>query len=310
MCRSILVPLDGSAFGEQALPLARSLACRAGAALHVAFVHVPYTLMYLDSVGPLSDAADRKAQEQERAYLVDVVRRLPPTPAVGTAYLEGPVIAERLEEYAASHQMDLIVMTTHGRGPLSRAWLGSVADELVRRATQPVLLVRPHEGLPDLTAEPAPKRFLIPLDGTEQAEQILNPALALGGLTGAEYTLVRVVGPLIGSDLDPLSYTMVGGYEPPVEQQQAEAEAYLRRVAERLPAQGHTVRTRVVVRQHPATGILEQAQAEGSELIALATHGRRGLTRLLLGSVADKVVRGASTPVLVCRTAENPREKG
>lgn len=94
------------------------------------------------------------------------------------------------------------------------------------------------------------------------------------------------------------------GLVPPVEQQRAEAQAYLDQVAERLHQQGYRVRTQVALGQQPASAILDQAQSLGVDLIALETHGRRGLTRLLLGSVADKVLRGASVPLLIHRSAE------
>jgi nucleotide-binding universal stress UspA family protein len=80
-----------------------------------------------------------------------------------------------------------------------------------------------------------------------------------------------------------------------------EAQAYLDRIAERLREQGLTVQTRTVLHTHPADGILEQTREQGADLIALATHGRGGLRRLLLGSVADKVLRGGNIPMLVCR---------
>jgi nucleotide-binding universal stress UspA family protein len=89
-----------------------------------------------------------------------------------------------------------VAMSTHGRGPLSRFWLGSVADALMRRLPVPLLLVRPQEGAPDLSEEPPLRRILIPLDGSALAEEVLAPALALGGLVGAEYTLLWVVRPL------------------------------------------------------------------------------------------------------------------
>ncbi len=83
--------------------------------------------------------------------------------------------------------------------------------------------------------------------------------------------------------------------------EKAQAEAYLERVAGRLREQGLQVRTRVAVARHAAEAILEEAEAQASNLIALATHGRGGFKRLLLGSVADKLVRGASSPVLIYR---------
>jgi nucleotide-binding universal stress UspA family protein len=302
MYRSVLVPLDGSAFAEHALPLALAIARRAGAALNVVQVHVPFALMYADSLSPGSYEAEARVLEQERAYLDGIVKRLASLApvAVTSALLEGPVVAEMLSGHATVTKADLVVMTTHGRGPLSRLWLGSVADEMVRRATTPVLLVRPHEKGVDLAAEPGLRHVLIPLDGSELAEQILAPARALGGLTEAEFTLLRVYGPAI--DVAPLTDAVREEVEGAVEQLRVRAEDYLHRVAERFSGQGCKVQTQAVIGQHPASAILDAAQGLAVSLIALETHGRRGLPRLLLGSVADKVIRGASTPVLVHRS--------
>ncbi len=302
MYRSVLVPLDGSAFAEHALPLALSLARRAGAALNVMQVHVPFALMYTDSMSPGGYEAEARVREQERAYLDGIVSRLASLSGVPVtcALLEGPVVAEMLGGQAAATKADLVVMTTHGRGPLSRLWLGSVADEMVRRATTPVLLVRPYEKAVDLAAEPGLRHILIPLDGSALAERVLEPARALGDLMQSEFTLLRVYGPSI--DVDPLSYAAREGGEGAGEQLRAGALDFLRRVAEGFEGQGCKVQTHAVLGQHPATAILDAAQGLGVDLIALETHGRRGLPRLLLGSVADKVIRGASVPVLVHRS--------
>jgi nucleotide-binding universal stress UspA family protein len=303
MYRSLLVPLDGSTFAEHALPLALGIARRAGATLRVARVHVPFTSMYADSMSPFAYEAEAAVMGQERAYLDGVVKRLAavwPAP-VQSALLEGPAVAEVLNGHATRNGVDLIVMTTHGRGPLTRFWLGSVADKLVRRAAVPLLLVRPHEGVPDLAQEPVLRHVLIPLDGSELAEQVLEPAMTLGTLMQADYSLLRVYGPLIETQLDPFSYGAVGGFEPPPDELKAAAQTYLEQVAERLRAKGLHVRTHAVFGQRAAVAILQEAQALGVDLIALESHGRGGLDRLLLGSVADKVVRGATLAVLVQR---------
>jgi nucleotide-binding universal stress UspA family protein len=86
---------------------------------------------------------------------------------------------------------------------------------------------------------------------------------------------------------------------PGASTEKAHAEAYLQRIAARVREQGVPVRTRVAVARHAAEAILEEAAAQASDLIALATHGRGGLKRLLLGSVAEKLLRAAASPVLV-----------
>jgi nucleotide-binding universal stress UspA family protein len=204
--------------------------------------------------------------------------------------------------------VDLVVMNVVGAGPWTRFWLGSIADELVRRLPMPVLLLRPQDSVPELGREPAFRHVLVPLDGSAGAEQIVEPAVALGTLMRAEYTLFRVVTPLTPAG-NPTG-------EPPrqqlrviEEQLRADAQAYLVRVAERLRARSLRVQTRVVLHEHPAVAILD-AQAHGIDLIAFTTRGHRALPLLFLGSTADKVLRGASAPVLVQRPLHQPVPEG
>ncbi len=300
MYRSILVPLDGSTFGEHALPAALSLARRSGASLHVVLVHTAF--VYVESGLMYDDRVDRHLREQEQGYLEAVVKRLKAASPVPVTWgLRDGLVADGICEQVTASGADLIVMTTHGRGPLSRFWLGSVADNLVRRAPAPVLLIRPQETAPDLAQEPILRHVFIPLDGSALAEQILEPAVALGQLLGGDFTLLRIVKPVLFAGHDPTVLGDPALGQPATEQLQAEARTYLEGVAERLRAQSLRVQTRVIVNTQPAVAILEQSLEPPDGVIALATHGRGGLTRALLGSVADKVVRGATMPVLVCR---------
>jgi nucleotide-binding universal stress UspA family protein len=310
MYRSILVPLDGSAFSEHALPLAREVARRTGASLQL--LHVIPPIPVIEAGGPLLGDADLTAQFQARgrAYLEELVRRLgglggAPAPVV----LEGEVVGQ-IQEHATRAGADLVAMATHGRGLLARFWLGSVADELVRRLPLPLLLVRPRETAPDLGHEPDLGRVLLPLDGSPLAERALEPAVALGG-DAAAYTLLRVVKPALLPAYAPEGCPIgreVEGLLNQIEALQkrllADAEGYLAGVAGRLRERGLQVQTRVVVEEQPAVAILREAADGRAGLIALATHGRHGLARLFLGSVADKVVRGATVPVLVHRCLE------
>jgi nucleotide-binding universal stress UspA family protein len=300
MYHSILVPLDGSTSGEHALPLAVSLARRSEAALQLVHVHTPY--LFLDDRFLYDKEVDRQLRKQEQNYLEDVVQRLRAGTAVrvGYAFREGLVADAILEEQVTS-KADLIVMTTHGHGPLSRFWLGSVADELLRRASAPVLFLRPQQTSPDLRQEPNPRHVVIPLDGSALAEQVLEPAVALGRLLQAEFTLLRVVKPVLFPGHDPTALQNPTPGQPATEQLQAEARAHLESVAERLRAQALHVQTRVLVDMQPAVAILGQSLELPESVLAVATHGRGGLPRAVLGSVADKVVRGATTPVLVYR---------
>jgi nucleotide-binding universal stress UspA family protein len=235
---------------------------------------------------------DAFVRRRQQAYLEDLARRLRKVTSVPVTpvFWQGREVADSLCE-TASAGTDLVVMATHGRGPLGRLWFGSVADVLLRRLSVPLLFVRGYNAPADLTGDPLPRHVLVALDGSDVAEQVLEPALALGTLTGADHTLLRVLPSV--TDYSP-GYSGAGP--------QAEAWSYLRRVADRLGGRTLRVHPRVVHDGQPvARSILHYAQTHDADLIALGTRGRGGLARLLRGSVADRVVRGASVPVLVFR---------
>jgi nucleotide-binding universal stress UspA family protein len=306
MYRSILVPLDGSPFGEHALPFALSLARRAGARVHLVHVHTPLRALYAEGAPYIDSDVERHLLEGQRDYLINAVKRVETGDVpLSTDLLEGAVV-DSIRAAAVANSADLVVMTTHGRGPMARFWLGSVADALVRDLPMPLLLVRPGEGAPDLKRDWNPRHILLPLDGSPLAEQIVEPAAQLAGLMGAEVTLLRVVAPVMpvsyhveGIGVGHVAATMVEQIDQMQTAVRKEAEGYLAGVAARLRARSVKVTTKVDAELRPAEGILKEAPS--FDLVALETHGRRGLSRLFLGSVADKVVRGSPVPVLVHR---------
>jgi len=141
---------------------------------------------------------------------------------------------------------------------------------------------------------------LVPLDGSELSAGALGPATALGGATDTTYVLLHVIEPPYapGAALQP------AGFEFPEEQVQAmrrEAETQLDAAAESLRAKGCTVETVTELAVPVANRILRQAESRQADLVAIATRGRGGISRAVLGSVADKVIRGAECPVLITR---------
>lgn len=305
MYRTLMVPLDGSSFGEHALLPALGIARRAAAAIDL--VHICTQLgpnvfgSGLDTPVPGETRLDQM-YARARAYLDQLASSLSARweVAITTTVLDGRV-ADSLYDHALASRADLVVMTTHGYGPLARAWMGSVADRLVRCLPMPVLLVRPREEAPDLlevVREPVFKHVLIPLDGSPLSEEILKPAVALGTLMGTSYTLIQALDPLVAEHTRP-PYA-AGLDRSLLEELRQHALAYLEGIADRLRAQSLEVRTALVVEQ-PHIAILNYAREHAVDLIALSTHGRGGLVRMLLGSVADKVVRGADIPVLIQR---------
>jgi nucleotide-binding universal stress UspA family protein len=297
-----IVPLDGSTFAEQALPFAVSIARRAGAMLQIVQAHVPLASLYSGSDLAADMTLDSTIRDNETAYLDSVVKRLAEiVPVRVSRTLLGSPIAEAIHDYVVAAGADLVVMATHGRGSLSRFWLGSIADKLVRCLPVPILLVRPQEQPPDFALDHVFRHILVPLDGSELAEQALGPAVAMGSLMGADYLLVRVVDPIQSAGRDAQGFLVSGLAPEGFQRLRDEAVAYLERTAERLRARSLQVFTRVLISSQAAEAILHEADTTPIDLIALETHGRGGLARLLLGSVADKVVRGAPTPVLVHR---------
>jgi nucleotide-binding universal stress UspA family protein len=284
MIRTVMVPLDGSPFAEQALPYATAVARRAGAALDLMRVHVVYAMQPpSNSRQPYSPEVERESRVLELAYLNEAAGRVREKSGVRvTTGLAGGLTADGILARGREVSADLVVMTTHGAGPLSRAFLGSTSDELVRRSPIPLLLVRPQVVSPDLGREPVINKVLVPVDGSSRAEQILKPAMALGRLMGAALTLLYVEAPS-------------GGHDRGI----VEARPYLENLADHLRVPSCEVRVRVVADARIARAILSVAREGDHDLIALATHGRGGLKRLLLGSVADKVLRSARCPLLV-----------
>ncbi len=310
MYRSLLVPLDGTPFGEHALPLAVCVARRTGAAVHLVHVHLPTVGL----AGPVLPGAARDQDERraERAYLAEVAGRVAaraPDVALHARLIEGAEVeglARALLGHAETIAADLFVLSSHGRTGLARWWYGSLADDLVRRTARPLLLAHPRDGEPAWEPEPAFRHVLVPLDGSPRAAQVLPALLPLGTRMGAEYTLLRVVEPAPLPVVDPTLVAAAPVETAVVDAQQAAAREYLERVAGRLragPARP-VVRTCVVLDPQPAEAILSFArEGRGVDLIALGTHGRGGLSRLLLDSVAAKVLKQTTVPLLLLRAA-------
>jgi nucleotide-binding universal stress UspA family protein len=312
MIRKILVPLDGSEFGEHALPLAAALAKKSGAMIHMVHVHQPAPPIPAGGM-ELVDLYDVHLRQDEEAYLSDCVRRVREQADVpaSSMLLDGGDVASLLRGYAETVDAEMVVMSTHGRGTLGRWWLGSVADELAHAIARPIVMVRPGEGRADLAVKPEIKCILVPLDGTPLAEEALLPAEEWAKPFEAEIALARVCPPVLRASYLPEDVTMAGltrsGLEEVAAVQRkanAECRRYLEGVAAKLQKRGLKVTTHVNVAEDSAAGIVEAAKESDASLIAMETHGRTGLSRLFMGSVADRIVRGGGYPVLINRPSK------
>jgi nucleotide-binding universal stress UspA family protein len=236
---------------------------------------------------------------RELASLAERLRKETDLPITSTA-LEGPVAATLLHQIAATRPW-LVVMSSHGRGGLRRMVAGNVADVLARQAGVPVLIERrassaPHAEQP--RSEPAFRNILLPLDGSKLADDIVEYATQLGEPGRTTFTLLRVVVPTpMFVAPAPAPPKPAAGVE--IERSRSETLVHFGRVAYTLKQRGFLAVPQVVVHLQPAAAILTFAAEHQTDLIALSTHGRGGLARAILGSVADKVMRGAEVAVLL-----------
>jgi nucleotide-binding universal stress UspA family protein len=285
--KRLLVPLDGSPLAEQALPFARAMARIVdGDLILVRATNVKGA--YLD----LAEAQVRAATEAEH-YLKEVADRYGTCHPVEYSVPYGDPAAA-VAGVAQTRAADLIVMTTHGRGELARMVLGSVADAVVRETRVPLLLIR--AGLEIDAWEQGLHRILVPLDGSALAEAALPRVAELARLTNARLTLLQVIGP----PMPELTAFEIARLPEDDGELAAEAEAYLRRVAATLHERGLDVDTAVRFGD-PAACIAEETALNHHDLVAMSTHGRSGIDRLVVGSVADRVLRTARAPLLLFR---------
>ena len=304
MLRSILVPLDGTTFSERSLPLAGEVARASGAALHLARVHVPHEPDALLSNSSFQwegvdlSEYDRKERRDEVEYLEDVERRLESNGIeVDSILLDEGDVTDKLCEHAERVHADAIFITSHARGGVERMILGSVADRVLRTSQLPVFIVHPARGERDVRPPTRIEHILVPLDWSNLAGAVFGPVIDFAKTMNARVTLTTVVTPtILGPRLMPI--------EPEApDEDELRATQYLEEMADELRAEGLFVDVLVVSANEPVRGIVSVAEACRADLIAMATHGYRGVKRTLAGSVADKVLHQSRLPMLAMRPA-------
>lgn len=317
MFGKLVVPLDTSPLSEQAAWKAAAVARNTHASLHL--VHVFEARLPAFDGGAVIDerviALERAQLERHFASLADRITKQSGCTCV-LAMLDGSP-AEAISTYARQQGGDLLVMSTHGRTGLSRAWFGSVADTIARESSLPVLLVRRDEGAPSWehqAPDAAFARILIALDGSDTAENILECVRSMRTSANAEHLLVEVVQPVSMPILDHPDVGVIMATAPDVEATAKFVEGakkYLEGVARRLDREGAAnVETKVLVAPSAGPAIVDLTRTFGADLVAMTSHGR-GASRLLVGSVADKILRGTQCSILFRRTpvakAASPR---
>ena len=299
MFKKILVPLDGSVRAEQALALVWKLLPPAELDLILLEVtEAPNMIFPLDTVGIdgyvhfTSEEILRKVDE----YIGEVTDKVRAwSPKVRGVHLDGNP-DEAIVDIATKEEVDLIVMVTHGYKGIERFLFGSVTEKVIRDAPCPVLAIRDGH---------LPNHILISLDGTPFSETILEPALALARLVKAKVTLARVDVPeedLSLRDVQSIRQFDKGLAESMLYYENQKEETYLEDIRGRLmrdPANADLDLDIEVDRGAPGVRLPIIAKRVNSDLIAMATHGRKGIDRFFNRSVTENVMHHTEVAMLV-----------
>lgn len=294
MFRKILVPLDGSELGAGILPYVGQLARGLGA-------HV--TIMYVTTAQEAASGAAglERVPEGRRGTVADYLGEMRETlrtsgVASSDTVIRSGVPSLEIVQHAQTSGYDLIAMATHGRSGLGRWVYGSTTDKVLHSTTLPMLLLRPRDQRP---AGGPIQSAVVPLDGSDLAEAALPAAEELAKRLGLKVALLRIV---------PSAAMVQGGFEPYAfdprvdEEMEKAADEYLKSKSDELRRRQVEVSSRRM-RGYAADQIIDFAEGIGGGLIVMSTHGRSGVGRWVLGSVADRVLRSSNLPVLLLRSA-------
>jgi nucleotide-binding universal stress UspA family protein len=287
MYSKILVPLDGSSFSEQILPYAR---CFADA------FRIPVELLRI------TDPDIRPPfwpPESSDVYLKKIGDKYFAAGTPAAVAEEIGVPAAVIVDRAKSDPACLIAMATHGMSGARRWLLGSVTSKVVQTAVNPLLLIRPSEGT-DVSTPLRLHRIFVPLDGSGLAEKTLPHAVALAKELNLEIHLLRIYS--LPADAYVVANGVIAqGPEPYREELAREAETYLAGKVAEIRGAGVERVVAIVAQGNAADEISDLARKTPNSLIAMSTHGRSGVGRWMLGSVAEKVIQLAPVPVLIIR---------
>ena len=293
-CQRILVPLDGSSLAERALPaalaLARAFSTTTPCELHLLRV-VPPIMVALEPT--LYTETIQLGEQEAASYLAAAALEYgDDSVPITTSALTGSV-AETIIHYAQENDVDLIVISSHGRSGISRWVYGSITEKVLHQACCATLIIR--EQVEQVAGQF--QKILVCLDGSDLAAQILDTALAIAHCTQADVVLLRVVEPaslLFDMETADQVQENVNALEKDA------AEAYLNQLMQQLPQTNGRLSAHILYGS-PADTIINFAQEQQVDLIAISSHGRSGISRWVYGSVAEKVMRGATCATLIMR---------
>jgi len=275
MYERILVPLDGSQLAEIALPYAEELSGRLGSEVTLIYVSEsiddPHRHMHQFYMQKMAESTKQGAETYTRKLGKELAIQ------VRSVNLAGNPAGE-IVEYADKEGIGLIVMSTHGQSGIGRWTIGSIANKVVRATKQPVVLIRAEGPRPDVPQKDMLRKALLPLDGSRESEAAIPYVAELASRLGISVVLLQVLA--IGD--------------------KALAEDYLEKIGAQLKQKGVTVESQVRFGE-AATEIIDLADEIRADVIAMSTHGRSGIGRWVLGSVAERVLYEGNTPLLLVR---------
>jgi nucleotide-binding universal stress UspA family protein len=307
MITRIVVPLDGSRLAEQVLPYVRLLSRAAQAHIVLLQAIEPASPNLIALPGRASQVQITEGlRNQVEKYLEEVAASL---------RMEGLVALPKvIEGHPASGIVDegkqevgtLIAMSTHGRSGITRWRMGSITDKVLHAVTNPLLMVRAQEP-EEFNPEVKLTDIIVPLDGSALAEQVLPLAVSITRDLGMKMTLLRVAPsvqsyyPFIGTSAE---YYTDYDYNDLVREIDEEVAQYLIQLGSRLRQEGISTVEEQLMHGSAEIAITDYARQVPHCLVAMTTHGRSGMGRWVLGSVADRTIRDSGAPVLVVRSSE------
>jgi len=309
MFNTILVPLDGSQLADCVLP-------------HVVAIARPFdaeiTLLrileknHVGTSAQLFDLLNWQINKTRAALYLDKIQELlqKSNIRVQTEVLEG-LIAEGITGYAQTQRMKLIILSSHGRHGLTQWGISSIAQKIILSAQTSLLIVRAHQyvgRVDELTEEPVYQRILVPLDGSQRAENVLPIITQLANFYKSQIHLVQVVQtPEMARQMPPVSEDIELSNRV-VERNREEAERYLEQLKSRSYLEGITIQTHLIASDNAAVALHQLAEQEQVDLVALSAHGYSGNHQWPYGSMVNNFIMYGRVSLLIVQDLPSRQE--
>lgn len=311
MYSKIIVPLDGSDLSEQSLPYAQLVARSLGVPIELvqAYDILPASLLGGQNRQAVATTLEEGSRASALVSMESQRRRLEGEGHDVSAVAQRGPAGDVIVAIAGADPTALVVMSTHGRSGISRWVMGSVTDKVLHTTPNPMLIVRANVMGP-ASPETSLKNVVVPLDGSPLSELAIPHAISVAGALSAGITMLRITPTeghyrqqinLATPEMGAVPDFNLADPDELAAEDATEASAYLDDVRNRMRIDhAHGVATERQVSDNIAQTIIERASVQPS-LVAMTTHGRSGVGRMVLGSVTDRVIRHSNLPVLVIR---------